>query len=119
MTIQPPIKSDNGASVVKFMPRRPAAPPWRPDNAAAHPKPQAAKHHSLFPAGRRAAANDGDDDYRHRMLTNLAAFVFAAVLTAAGIWLAIGIADLRRTQDCALTGRLNCAPVIVSGGGPR
>lgn len=52
------------------------------------------------------------------MLTNLAAFVFAAGLTVAGIWLAFSIADLQQTQSCALAGHHNCAPLIPSRGGP-
>ncbi len=115
MTIQPPIKTDNSASVVKFTPRRRAGPSWRPGDASARPNPDVTERTWTGP--RAAGANDGDD-YRHRMLINLAAFVFTAALTAAGIWLALSIADLRETQDCVLTGRLNCAPVIVSSGGP-
>lgn len=42
------------------------------------------------------------------MLANLAAFMFAALLTAIGIWLATTIADLRKAQDCSLMGRPDC-----------
>lgn len=42
------------------------------------------------------------------MLANLAAFMFAALLTAIGIWLATTIADLRKAQDCSLLGRHDC-----------
>jgi hypothetical protein len=53
------------------------------------------------------------DDYRHRMLVNAAAFVFVAVLVGIGLWLASSLAELRRNQDCALSGRRNCAPIEV------
>lgn len=53
------------------------------------------------------------DDFRQRMLANLAAFVFLAGLTGAGIWLAASISDLRRTQDCVLTSRTNCALIAA------
>jgi hypothetical protein len=68
----------------------------------------------------RGAANDlsryerdrsEPDDYRHRMLANLAAFAFTIALTAVGIWLAMNIADLRRTQDCVLMGRRDCVRI--------
>jgi hypothetical protein len=49
------------------------------------------------------------DDFRHRMWANLAAFAFTAILTAVGIWLASSIADLRKSQDCLLIGRRDCA----------
>ena len=54
-----------------------------------------------------------DDNYRHRMMVNLAALGFTAVLAVAGIWLVIQLADLRKNQDCLLSGRRNCAPIDV------
>ncbi len=42
------------------------------------------------------------------MLANLAAFIFTALLTAIGIWLATTITDLRKGQDCSLLGRPDC-----------
>ena len=53
------------------------------------------------------------DDFRHRILANIAAIAFTVALTATGIWLAMSIADLRKTQDCMLTGRRDCARVIT------
>ena len=52
-----------------------------------------------------------DDNYRHRMIVNLAALAFTVALAVAGIWLAIQIADMRKNQDCLLSGRRNCAPI--------
>ena len=51
------------------------------------------------------------DDFRHRMLANLAAFALTVALIAIGIWLAMSIADLRNTQDCVLMGRRDCARI--------
>jgi hypothetical protein len=51
------------------------------------------------------------DDFRQRMLANIAAFAFTVALTAVGIWLAMSIADLRRTQDCVLMGRRDCVHI--------
>jgi hypothetical protein len=51
------------------------------------------------------------DDFRHRMLANVAAFAFTFALLAIGIWLAVSIADLRRTQDCVLMGRRDCVRI--------
>ena len=56
-------------------------------------------------------ARDEPDDFRHRMLANIAAFAFTVALTAIGIWLAMSIADLRRTQDCVLMGRRDCVRI--------
>lgn len=49
------------------------------------------------------------DDYRQRMRMNIAAGLFTVVLIGFGVWLAMSIADLRRTQDCILYGRRDCA----------
>ncbi len=54
-----------------------------------------------------------DDNYRHRMMVNLAALAFTVVLAIAGAWLAIQIADMRKNQDCVLSGRRNCTPIDV------
>jgi hypothetical protein len=56
---------------------------------------------------------DEPDNFRQRMLANLAAFAFTVALTAVGLWLAISIADLRRTQDCVLMGRHDCVRISI------
>ncbi len=53
------------------------------------------------------------DDYPRRMIVNAAAFLFIVMLTAAGLWLADAMAMLRKHQDCAFSGRLNCAEINV------
>lgn len=58
--------------------------------------------------------NADPDDYRHRMLMNGAGLVAVAVLVAIGLWLATSLAELRKNQDCALSGRRNCAPIEVN-----
>jgi hypothetical protein len=56
---------------------------------------------------------DDADDYRHRMIVNAAAFLFVIALIASGIWLADTMADMRKNQDCVLSGRRGCSPVDV------
>ncbi|KPF96749.1 hypothetical protein IP86_15795 [Rhodopseudomonas sp. AAP120] len=56
------------------------------------------------------------DDFRHRMMTNLAALAFTVALTVIGFWLATSIADMRRTQDCVLMGRRDCANIPTPQG---
>jgi hypothetical protein len=69
----------------------------------------------------RSPADPGSDEYRHRMLVNLAALGFVIVLICAGYWLADTLARLRKDQDCALTGRRGCAPaaILPLDGSPR
>jgi hypothetical protein len=57
---------------------------------------------------------ESEDDYRSRMIVNVAAFLFVIALAAAGIWLADTMARMRKDQDCVLSGRRNCAPVEVT-----
>jgi hypothetical protein len=106
---QRPITRDDEHVVLKFRPRTSAHPPGRQDEPGG-------------PAKIRQAANDlsryerpreEPDDFRHRMLANIAAFAFTVALTAIGIWLAMSIADLRKTQDCVLMGRRDCARISV------
>jgi len=59
------------------------------------------------------------DDHRTRMRVNIAALIFTSLLTVAGIWLAISLADLHKTQDCVLMGRRNCAAVPDQAVSPR
>jgi len=85
----------------------------------------------MFPRGRRSvrlrptlpspvndltkfAGSEGADDYRHRMKVNIAAFVFVLALIGAGLWLAESMAELRKNEDCLLSGRHGCAPVEIN-----
>lgn len=94
------------AEVLIFGPRKEAA---QAANKSARPSPSVGPVPGLadFENGR------GGDDYRHRMLVNVAVFAVAALLVLGGIWLAIQIADLRKAQDCVLSGRRNCATIVV------
>jgi hypothetical protein len=56
---------------------------------------------------------DGNIDYRHRMLMNVFAVVIVSILITAGVWIADTIAAMQKAQDCALQGRQNCAPIEV------
>ena len=113
MKTQRPIITDDEHVVLKFRPRTSAQPP------GGREEPDPAK----TPNNKRAAANDlsryerprdEGDDFRHRMLANVAALAFTVALTAIGIWLAVSIADLRKTQDCVLMGRRDCARISVT-----
>jgi hypothetical protein len=103
---QRPITSEEEHRVLKFRPRTLAHPPGRragPGEQDARGEPN-----DLSRYGRD---RDQPDDFRQRMLANVAAFAFTVALTAIGIWLAMSIADLRKTQDCVLMGRRDCARI--------
>lgn len=113
---QRPTISDDEHVVLKFRPRTSAQPPAHRD------EPDLARTNGKA-TNTRPAANDlsryerprdEGDDFRHRMLANVAALAFTVALTAIGIWLAVSIADLRKTQDCVLMGRRDCARISVT-----
>ena len=108
---QQPISGNDEHVVLKFRPRTSAHPPGRHEQPA--PVLPAANDLSRYERPR-----DESDDFRHRMLANVAALAFTIALTAIGIWLAVSIAELRRTQDCVLMGRRDCARIseMPSGG---
>lgn len=49
----------------------------------------------------------------NRAVENAVMLGFLVVLVAAGIWLLVTIADLRKVQDCAAQGRRNCATIEI------
>jgi hypothetical protein len=107
---QQPFAAEEEHRVIQFRPRNPAQPPaWR-GNTAVQPKHQDTAPEPLD-LSRYEQPREEPDDFRHRMLANIAAFAFTVALTAIGIWLAISIADLRRTQDCVLMGRRDCVRI--------
>jgi len=115
---QRPIERNDEHVVLKFRPRTSAHPPGHREGGPGHrdggPGDLAS---SSGPAAndlsRYERARDEPDDFRHRMLANVAALAFTVALTAIGIWLAMSIADLRKTQDCVLMGRRDCARISV------
>ena len=105
---QRPIVTDSEHVVLKFRPRTSAQPPGGRED----PGP-ASGQHMAADLSRYERPRDEPDDFRHRMLANVAALAFTVALTAIGIWLAVSIADLRKTQDCVLMGRRDCARISV------
>ncbi|SDS42215.1 hypothetical protein [Bradyrhizobium canariense] len=111
-TQRPIVAEEEEHRVLQFRPRNPAlVPGWRRDlngsaqRADAQPEPN--------DLSRYERPREAPDDFRHRMLANIAAFAFTVALTAIGIWLAMSIADLRRTQDCVLLGRRDCVRITA------
>lgn len=104
MNTQRPIQQADEHVVLKFRPRTSAQPPGSRDE----PGQARTEAEDL---SRYEQRRDEPDDFRHRMLANIAALAFTIALTAIGIWLAVSIADLRKTQDCVLMGRRDCARI--------
>jgi hypothetical protein len=103
MTSQEPSKDEEKGRVLPFRPR--ASQSW---NAKLRLRDQ-----------RRGPVDDlskysrppDEDEYRHRMVMNLLAFLVLALIVYCGIWLTNTMSQMRRDQDCVLSGRTNCAPI--------
>jgi hypothetical protein len=110
---QRPIVTEGEHRVLQFRPRAPTPHPAdrRRSNVALQSEPAEMIQLEPLDLSRYEQAQEQPDDYRRRMLANIAAFAFTVALTAVGIWLAISIADLRRTQDCVLMGRRDCVHI--------
>jgi hypothetical protein len=91
-----------GGRVIKFRRGKTASPP--------QPRLNPVQGLAKYQKGHEDAG-----DYRHRMLVNIAAFLFVIALIGAGLWLANTMAEMRRGQDCVLSGRKGCTPVEVNG----
>jgi hypothetical protein len=106
---QRPIAAEEEHRVLQFRPRNATQPPaWR--NPTTQPRREATQPEPLD-LSRYERPREEPDDFRQRMLANIAAIAFTVALTAIGIWLAMSIADLRRTQDCVLMGRRDCVRI--------
>ena len=92
--------SDDGSRVIGFRRRQPI------DRSRA-PSSPAVNDLTKYVRG------ENPDDYRHRMIVNVVAFVFVIGLIAAGLWLADTMAAMRKNQVCVLSGRRGCTPVEV------
>ena len=112
MKNQRPIATEEEHRVLQFRPRNAVAPvqPVLRGNAVVQPLHRDAQPEPLD-LSRYEQPREEPDDFRHRMLANIAAFAFTVALTAVAIWLAMSIADLRRTQDCVLMGRRDCVRI--------
>lgn len=112
MKSQQPIREDDEHRVLKFVPRTSGHPPHLPP-ASIDPSKRTTSFRGADGLERYERPREEPDDFHHRMLANSAAFVLTVALIAIGIWLAVSISDLRKTQDCLLTGRRDCARIAI------
>ena len=63
-------------------------------------------------------ARSEPDDYRQRMINNGLGLLACIMLVVAGIWIANTMTEMRRNQDCVLSGRRNCTPIPAPSAGP-
>jgi hypothetical protein len=83
----------------------------------AQPRTPSAPNAPVEDVGKYARTEE-PDNYRQRMINNGLAFAACVALVLIGVWLANTIAEMRRNQDCVLSGRRNCAQVNVPPADP-
>jgi hypothetical protein len=113
MKPQRPVAAEEEHRVLQFRPRSALHAQACLSNAASQPRRPETTPEPLD-LSRYEQPREEEDDFRQRMLANIAAFAFTVALTAVAIWLAMSIADLRRTQDCVLMGRHDCIHISPS-----
>jgi hypothetical protein len=107
MNSEEPVDGQQMGRVLRFEPRtRPKAPrfPFFPPSLGQQPVADVDKY---------ARGPEDAEDYRHRMRTNLAAILVVGLLIWCGYWLFDTLAEMRKMQDCVLSGRTNCAPINI------
>ncbi len=67
-------------------------------------------------ADRKATAEQDAEDYVHRMKMNALAVVALTFLIVGGMWIVDTMAQVRRNQDCVLSGRRDCAQIALPPG---
>jgi hypothetical protein len=65
------------------------------------------------PANDSKPDEDAPESDRERMTINLVIGAFLALFIGAGVWLANAMVDVRKNQDCVLSGRKSCADIPV------
>ena|SRR2546423_1548204 len=93
--------------------------PFRRSGKPAASLPQNAEEKDTPVEGMGKYASAGEaDNYRQRMINNGLAFAACVALVVLGVWIANTMAEMRRKQDCVLSGRRDCAPIVVPSAGP-
>jgi hypothetical protein len=103
MTSQGPSKDEEKGRVLPFRPRK--AHSWNA-HLRLRDKPR-----SPVEDLSKYSRDPDEDNFQHRMKVNLLAFAMLALIVACGIWLTSTMSEMRRNQDCVLSGRTNCAPI--------
>ena len=59
------------------------------------------------------------DDHRHRRRIHALGLAFCLILAVIGVWLANEFTEMKRIQDCVLSGRTGCIPLKIAAHNDR
>jgi hypothetical protein len=59
-------------------------------------------------------AREDADDPRHRRRIHALGLAFCLILAVIGVWLANEFTEMKRVQDCVLSGRTGCIPLKIA-----
>jgi hypothetical protein len=91
-------------SVIRFRPRQAGC-----RTPGKGPRPQGAAR-----LGRPLLAWEDADDHRHRRRIHALGLAFCLMLAVIGVWLANEFTEMKRIQDCVLSGRTGCIPLKIA-----
>ncbi len=110
VTREAPDASDSDGRVVMFRPRDPAR--GRKQGPTTPARGSGGSPQRWSEPWDDYVGDDGAEQ-PHRGLINIIGVVFTVLLISAGLWLAHSLVEMRKIQDCVLSGRTNCAPIEV------
>jgi hypothetical protein len=67
---------------------------------------------------RPLSGHDDDDDHLHRRIHALG-LAFCLILAVVGVWLANEFTEMKRIEDCVLSGRAGCIPLKMAAHSER
>jgi len=80
--------------------------------------PRSADHGTPVEGVEKYGSAGEPDNYRQRMINNGLAFGACIVLVLIGVWIAETMAEMRKKQECVLSGRRDCASIVTPSAGP-
>jgi hypothetical protein len=110
MSTQAPRNTEEHGQVLQF-PSRKAPKASAFSNLSRRNQPEAA--HAVRDLGRFSHATSEHDDFSHRMKMNALAGAVLLILIGGGLWIVDAMTEMRKNQDCALSGRRNCTTIAA------
>lgn len=111
MSTEAPQNTEENGRILPFTPR--AAPPKPHAFSNLARKSPAPANSSVRDLSKFSESCNEPDDFSHRMRMNAIAVIVLAILIGSGMWIVDVMAQMRRDQDCALSGRRNCTPISL------